>query len=533
MLWSLIKIVLFVALIAALTLGAGYLMDAEGGVQISVAGMEFTLGPLQSVIAMVLLVLAVWVFIKVVGFLVAFLRFLNGDETAITRWFGRNRERKGFQALADGLMALASGEARLAMSKASKAEKYLRRPELTNLITAQAAEMAGDRKKAEEVYKRLLEDERTRFVGVRGIMKQKLADGDTDTALKLAERAFRLKPKHEETQDILLRLQAEHEDWSGARQTLGAKLKHGALPRDVFRRRDAVLALSEAKEVFAEGNTIKAREAAIEANRLSPDLVPAAVMAARSYIEQGKPRYATRIVTKAWEAQPHPDLAATFAEIAPDESPTDRVKRFGALTRHHPQHPETRMMLAELNIAAENFAAARKALGDLATEAPTARALTIMAAIERGEGAEDHVVRAWLAKALSASRGPQWVCENCHTVQASWAPVCSACGALDTLSWKVPPEGDISIGGTAGMLPLIVGELPKPAATNGPDAGEPPATPEAAEASDPADDRQDTAADRAEDPAVEVQEATDQRAEPETAVDGEIVVDPAAERRPN
>ena len=76
---------------------------------------------------------------------------------------------------------------------------------------------------------------------------------------------FDLKPGHEETQDILLNLQAEHADWTGARKTLNAKLKHGALPRDVHKRRDAVLALSEARDVLAEGKTIEARESAIEA----------------------------------------------------------------------------------------------------------------------------------------------------------------------------------------------------------------------------------------------------------------------------
>jgi len=75
-------------------------------------------------------------------------------------------------------------------------------------------------------------------------------------------------------------LQAE--DWSGARNTLSAKLKSGSLPRDVFRRRDAVLALSEAREIVEEGTPIEARERAIEANRQSPDLVPAAAMAARA-----------------------------------------------------------------------------------------------------------------------------------------------------------------------------------------------------------------------------------------------------------
>ena len=97
--------------------------------------------------------------------------------------------------------------------------------------------------------------------------------------MALAKKAFALKPKHEETQDVLLRLQAESADWTGARKTLGAKLKSGSLPRDVHKRRDAVLALSEARDILDDGKTIEAREAAIQANRLSPDLIPAAIMA--------------------------------------------------------------------------------------------------------------------------------------------------------------------------------------------------------------------------------------------------------------
>ena len=464
MIWSLIKIILFVAAIAALTLGAGMLMETDGGIRIAIGSVELNMGPLAAVISAVLLVFAVWLGLKLMSLLVAIYRFLNGDETAISRYFDRSRERKGYEALADGLMALASGEGRTAMAKAARAEKFLARPELTNLITAQAAEMSGDTRKAQEVYKTLLADERTRFVGVRGIMKQKLAEGDTATAMKLAEKAFALKPRHEETQDVLLKLQAGAQDWAGARGTLGAKLKYGALPKDVYRRRDAVLALSEAKGVLDEGRDIEAREAAIEANRLSPDLIPAAVMAAQGYIAQDLPKYASRLLVKAWQAQPHPDLAAAFAAIHPDETPQERLKRFRKLTKHQPSHPETRMLLAELYIAAEDFPEARRALGGLAENEPTQRSLTLMAAIERGEGAEDTVIRAWLARAVTASRGPQWVCDNCHNIHPAWAPVCSHCEAFDTLSWKVPAEGEVAIPGGTDMLPLIVGALEKPPA---------------------------------------------------------------------
>ncbi|MFT6090088.1 heme biosynthesis protein HemY [Sulfitobacter sp.] len=459
MLWSLIKIVLFVVAIAALTWGAGFLLESTGGLQVTVMGTEYSFGPLQSVIAVILLVVAVWLLLKVIALLIATWHFLNGDETALSRYFDRNRERKGYEALSQGLMALASGEGNVALSKAAKAEKYLEKPELTNLLIAQAAEMAGNRRLAEASYRKMVENDATRFVGVRGIMKQKLADGDTDTALKLAQKAFALKPKHEETGDVLLKLQAEKEDWKGARETLNTKLKNGQLPRDVHKRRDAVLALSEAKDVFAVGNSIEAREAAIEANRLSPDLIPAAVMAAHGFIDEGKPKYAARLLKKAWGVQPHPDLAAAFAAIAPDETPSERLKRFAALTKVQPDHPETKMLLAELNIANEDFPQARRSLGNLVETDPTARSVTLMAAIERGEGASDTVVKGWLARALTVSRGPQWICENCQHIHAAWAPTCENCHSFDTLAWKTPPMSEMAMPGGLQMLPLIVGGL--------------------------------------------------------------------------
>lgn len=461
MLTSLFKIVLFLMLVVALAFAATYLMDDNntviGDLMITLAGVEYTLSAIEAVIVLSILVILIWVGLKLLSLLVATLRFINGDDTAISRYFNRSRERRGYRALSEGMMALASGDADAAMSKAAQAERYLQQPALTNLLAAQAAEMSGNMTRAEQIYKELIKDPQTRFVGVRGIMKQRLASGDTDVALKLAQKAFELKPKHEEVQDVLLQLQAQSHDWQGARKTLGVKLKQGKIPRDVHKRREAVLALSQAAEVIDEENSIEKRETAIEANRLSPDLVPAAAMAAREYIVQTKPKLAVRVIKKAWESQPHPDLAAAFSEIEPNETPQERLKRFAQLAKLNPEHVESRLMMAELNLAAEDFPEARRALGDIVENNPDARALTIMAAIERGEGSSDEVVRGWLAKALSAPRGPQWVCDKCNTVHSEWVPVCSSCDALDTLSWREAPQNEMQTSTGIEMLPLLMG----------------------------------------------------------------------------
>ncbi|MBM2574911.1 heme biosynthesis protein HemY [Jannaschia sp. Os4] len=456
MLWTLFKILAFFALVAVLALGARWLLAASGSVVVTLAGTEYVLSPLIALLALVALMVGAWIALKLLKLLWAVFRFLAGDETAISRHFARSRERRGYDALSDAMIALAAGEPREAMAKADKAEKLLNRPEVTTLMVAQAHEAAGDVPKAREKWKQLVENDRTRFVGIRGLLREELDAGRTDTAMKLAEKAFALKPGHVETQDTLIRMQAREGDWAGARRVLTAKLKSGVLPKDVYKRREAVLTLADARERLAAGETDKARAEALEANRLSPELVPAAVLAARMLIETGEGRRASKVLRTAWAKTHHPDLAAAYADIEPGETPQARIKRFGALLKLDPSAPESRMLDTELHLAAEDFPGARRALGSTHETHPSARALSLMAAIEKGEGAPENVVRAWLTKALSASRGPQWVCDNCGTVHGHWVPVCTNCEAFDSLGWTEARVTQDAVPALAPeMMPLL------------------------------------------------------------------------------
>lgn len=459
MLWTLFKTILFFVLVAAASLAASLLIDTSGGVSIVLGSIEINMSPLMSVIALMGLMAVALLALKALSLLGAVFSFLAGKETALSRFMERNRQGRGFRALSEALTALAAGEGAASVKKAERAGRLLGRPELANLITAQAAEVAGDRKRAEEAYKELIKDRDTRFVGVHGIMRHRLSDGDADTALKLAETAYALKPRHGDMQDAVLLIRARRRDWAGAREVLRSKLKCGNLPRDVHRRRDAVLAVGQARDLLESGNAAEAHKVAIEANRLSPDLIPAAVMASRAHVAGGATRHAAKVLSHAWRAQPHPDIASAMAEIEPGESPSRRIKRFRKMLRIHPGHRETKLIEAELNIAAGDFAAARTAMGDVALSEPDARALAIMAAIEREAGGSEAEVRGWLAKSLSAPRGPQWVCDRCQHIHERWEPVCENCEALDTLSWSTPPSGSITTMAGVEVVPLIVGTV--------------------------------------------------------------------------
>ncbi len=176
-----------------------------------------------------------------------------------------------------------------------------------------------------------------------------------------------------------------------------------------------------------------------EAVRLSPGLVPAAVIAARLLGEQEKTWKALGIVEAAWAQSPHPDLVAVYTELKPDETPRARASRLMGLAERNPDHIESRLLTAAQWVQLKDWNQARTALGSLPERLPSARVAALMAEIEQGRG-DFQAQRYWLQRALSAPREPQWICDTCRASQPVWSPLCPACGAFDSLSWRASTE---------------------------------------------------------------------------------------------
>ncbi|MEM8755939.1 MAG: tetratricopeptide repeat protein, partial [Pseudomonadota bacterium] len=319
-------------------------------------------------------------------------------------------------------------------------------------------------------YKALASDPKTAYVGVKGLLEQALTKGESERALKLANHGFTLKPEDPDLLDTLFDLQCEAKDWEGARRTLHAKTKIGVISKDVAERREAVLLIADASASAMAGDHDKAADLAGRAHKKSPNLTPATVAVAKAQIADGSARRAAKMLREAWRVDPHPDIAAAYALIEPEESPSARRRRFRDLFAANPDHAETKMLAAELALADNDFIAARTELGDLAESEPNARALSLKAAIERGEGAPDDVVRGLLAKAVSAPRSPQWTCSSCGKRHADWAPRCERCEAFDTLQWK---EGEPDAADAAAALSPVLTDPPAPPAAAEPETAQP------------------------------------------------------------
>ena len=443
-----IRALIILAVILGGTLGVVWISEQQGTFSLNWMGYDIQTPAWVAFFALILLVGASYL-------VIAFLRTMWKSPERFMRFWSRKRELTGYEALTRGFVAVAAGDEKAAGRFASLAERKVNNPALTRLLSAQAAQLSGDSQKAAHYFTAMLDDHETAFLGHRGLIVQALRDDDKETALNHAQKALALKPKAQWVNTTLFDLQTDMERWQDARRTLSSSVGAKVFGKDVARRRQAVLLVNEAREALAAERLSTALERAAEAVKLSPGLVPAATLAAQLLMGEGARRKANKILFNAWHQSPHPDLAMAFLALDPEEDAVARGKRVKKLISHNPDHLESRMLLSEIAIDAQNWDAARAAISELAEGEPNARICTLMATIEKGEGGSEYLIRAWLARALTAQSGPQWVCSNCSWAGSNWRSECASCNAFDSLEWQDPPETAQSLALPASILPIL------------------------------------------------------------------------------
>jgi HemY protein len=250
----------------------------------------------------------------------------------------------------------------------------------------------------------------------------------------IAEEALKLSPGSTWAAHAVLGHRCAAGDWSGAIAILDTNLASGLIDKPTYRRQRGLLLTARALELEHSDRDLS-RESVMQAVKLAPTLVPAAVLASKYESEAHQTRRAMRIVETAWLAQPHPDLAEAYAHVRLGDSARQRLSRIEALAAKSPPHIESGLAVARAAIDASDFAKARAALEPY-LEAPTQRVAVLMAEIERTEHGDSGRARAWTLRAIRARHDPVWTADG--YVSDRWRPVSPVSGRLDAFQWQTP-----------------------------------------------------------------------------------------------
>ena len=274
---------------------------------------------------------------------------------------------------------------------------------LALLLHAQSAQLDGDREGAQRAFRAMAEREDTRLLGLRGLFIEAQRADDPVAAVMIAEEALKLSPSSTWASHAVLGFRCAKGDWAGALKILDNNHRAGLIDKATYRRQRGVLLTARALELEKVDRDLS-RESVMEAVKLAPTLVPAAVLASKFESEAHQVRRAMRIVETAWLAQPHPDLADAYAHVKLGDSARQRLVRVETLAAKTPGHIEGALAIARAAIDASEFASAREALAPFIA-APTQRVAMLMAEIERTEHGDSGRARAWtLARGARAAR---------------------------------------------------------------------------------------------------------------------------------
>jgi HemY protein len=457
-------------LVAIAVAGAAYVADHPGRVEIVWQGwqVDTSVGVLVGAVALVVLIVSLLVLLGAALFRVP--RNLRRRRAA-------RRRRAGEAALTRGVVALAAGQPAEAQLAARRAAALLGDAPIALLLAAEAATRQGDIAAARGAYTVLLDRSDTEFLGLRGLIGQALRAGDDDTALRLAERARRLRPDALWLVDALLLLAARAGDWAAARDTLADAARRRALPAERGRHHRGIVLHELSRDAERRGDLRQAARLAAQAQVLAPDLAAPACHHARLLLGLGRKRLAARAIERAWRTAPHPDLARLYLEIDADAPPLARAAAVQRLAAQNPEATESHLAVAEAALAAQLWGEARRHLTlavDAAAAGPSRRLCRLMARLEESEGGNMAAARDWLDRAIGAAPDPCYVCSRCGARETpEWRALCRECGEFDTLVWRSPPSGDravINHIASAGA-PLMLPAPEPPDATGVPPSG--------------------------------------------------------------
>jgi len=428
------RAILLIILLAAAAVGAGwYIQHLVGAITVQV-GVTTIQAPLSlAVLALILLVVVLYVLFR----LLATLLNLPG---AFRRGGERARRRRGDQAVTGTLIALAANAPSDARREAARAVRLLGETPQTLLLSAYAGTISGNQEEAEEAFTKLAKRKDAAFLGKRGLLRLAIEHQDYPRAAQLAREAEAAHPgaawlRGERTQ-LALRTGA----WSEALQ----------LTQD-----DAVRAHLGAAAAEAETDPGVAHKLAKAAWKRDPALPAAAIAYARRLRDGNREKAAQDVLRRSWAANPHQELADFALATAPDR--TMQLKSGTDLVRLAPDHPESHLLLAKLNLAAGQSAdALRHVEAARASGLNQRRVHLLLADIAEADGRE-HDQRDALRQAAMAPADPTWRCDSCGAHLPAWSAACPVCHTAGKVRWSAPSEGPAPAPMRIAQGPLLDG----------------------------------------------------------------------------
>ncbi len=264
-----------------------------------------------------------------------------------------------------------------------------------------------------------------------------LAQKDWVAAKPLVKKMLVTHPKNAFLLRLDFLLSARTSDWRAADKSLqeAAKTKNAFSPAEV-KHYKAVIDYCLALEERAAGKRSESLTLLKSALKNDAYFAPAALSAARSYIEKDDKKSAEKAIASVWTHAPNNELAETLEELYPLESSSEAYRRLKKIAGQSPDFPESAHLLAKAAINAGHWPEAHRALENLVNnKKATKTTYHLLALLEEKQKKDRAAADKLRERAEKATPDSHWRCSACQSPADHYKPICPKCGEFDQIKW--------------------------------------------------------------------------------------------------
>lgn len=423
-----IRRLIWIAVVLVVAGGVAHFLQAqEGSTRIDWLGWRIE-GPTSLVVV---------ILIMLIGLAVGLDRLLGYLATLPSRIFSglsQRRHQHGHDVLALGLMALSSDNRRDAARHAKQAQRLLGTSRLTQLLSAQAANLNGNAGVARRFFQTLANDDDLdlAFLGLVELTSLEIENGNDEAALKAARQAFGLNKNTPALGKTLFTLEARFGNWQEAITALNIARHDPEIDKAAVSRAFATAYYNLASQDQMTG--LKNLNLALKHDG---GFVPAVLAASEHYLVLGDAKKQQSVLQGGFIRTPHPEIAEAFIKAGQQEPQdngvaTKALGRLIGLAEKHDDRANALTCVARLAMTLELFGEALRLVMLIAEDDRNQAAWLVLAdlAAEKTDAWLDMSQIEAYARAASAPPPPKWWSSSSEEISATWRQTCQTFDGL-------------------------------------------------------------------------------------------------------
>jgi len=330
-------------------------------------------------------------------------------------------QKKGVQALACGLSAVASGDVRMAQYYSNRTMRFLKDDfGLAHLLAGLTARLLGHDNDAHQSFLNMMDQTETSALGAKALLQTALNKGDYRYARMILTRSYEKNPKNIWVIEQLYHLELRCGQYASALDLLDQWSKVGG-PSKKDSAPDRAIIMMQMNDMAKAYKTNK--------NALAIGLKTIPL-----WIKNGKKRKAINAIKNLWSITPHPKLIDFWIQCAPKKAltkPILMVAWIEDLQILNKNSASSALYSGQALLRIGQKEHANRFIKNAMTLKPTIQTARLMNQMDPMGG--------WMDNIELLKQDKTWVCTQTGKIQSSWKPLTTD-GHFNTITWMYPMD---------------------------------------------------------------------------------------------